>query len=209
MTRFSARFSVAITVVAVLALAPIGYVRLAPDRDECADEAAFLNGPAIDPRTILVMEGERATDLSKSRLTGTIPTKKGQALTVYTVTRSYGLLPRLLQPVSALPGSFEPDVVERAELDVEGGRLAFHYTYEQGTLLRLTAYFMTYRLRGIESPFWTLIADSPAVLAEGRWPITLFVVATQTSPAGRKDAERRIEDWIRAAWGHYQATCGG
>ena len=151
--------------------------------------------------------GERATDLSRSRLTGAISSKTGQALTVYTVTRSYGLLPRLLQPVGALPGSLEPDIVERAELDVEGGPLAFHYAYDQD-LLRLTAYFMTHRLRGIESPFWTLIADSPAVLAEGRWPITLFVVATRTSPAGRKDAERRIEDWIKAAWRHYQATCG-
>ena len=210
MTRFSARFSVAIAVATAFALAAMFTIELTPDGDECADEAALLNGRSIDRRTVLITEGVRGTDLSRARLTGRVPAEKGdEAPLVYTVTRSYGLRALLFAPAIALPGAGEPDVVERAELDVEGASLPLHYAYERySKLLRLTAYFMTHRSRGIESPLWTLIADSPVALTLGRSPITLFAVSTDTGPRGRGDAERRIEEWIRVAWRHYRTTCG-
>lgn len=210
MTRFSSRFGVPIALVAALALATIAYTRLIPDRDECADEAALLNGAAIDPRTVVVTMGARRTDLSARRLTGVIPPEKpGQTRLVYTVTRSYGLPSRLFQPAAALPGDMQPDIVEPAELDVEEGPLFFRYAYERNrTWLTLTAYFMVHRSRAIESPVWTILAGSPAALVDGRWPITLFVVSTRARQGRSEDAERRIEDWIRAAWTHYQVSCG-
>lgn len=210
MIRFSARFGAAIAVLGLLALAPVAYVGSARERDECQPPGALLDARAIDARTILVTEGDRATNFSKARLTGRIPrVEDGPAETIYTIMRSSRLLPVHSQPADALPGSREPDVVTSAELEVDGARLPMRYAVERKRqLIRITAYLVAYRSGAIERPFWALLRDAPGRLVSGRWPITLFVASTQSRIERRAAAEERVEALLRSAWRHYEATCG-
>ena len=209
MTRFSGHYAAAIIAVAACAVLPIAYGQLRERGDECSSTEELLDASAIDPRSLLIMDGPKRTSLARQRLTARIDDDTvRRSPIVYTVNRAFGLPNQLLQPAASLPGQREPDVFERVVLATDEGELPFRYASEKrGSSIRTTAYFMTHRSRAIDSPFLARARSALPALLDGPHPITLFVASTQGHRGDVAADRARLEAWIRAAWRHYRNVC--
>jgi hypothetical protein len=210
-TPFSARYAAAIAAAIALLLVPATLrQRVVEDRSECTSETALLSPSRFDPESQLVTEGERPSRLDRGRLVATVADSEEKLLLVYSVVRMRGLAHGLLEPASILPGTIEPDRLERRLLETSEGPIPVTYAFEhRRNDLRTTAYLMTYDGRAVENPFWTRIRASLDSLRNGPLPITLFVVSTQTHRSQQTRAEARLERWLENAWRVYRTDCHG
>ena len=92
MTRFSGHHAAAIVAVAACAVLPIAYGQLRERGDECSSTEELLDASAIDPRSLLIMDGPKRTSFARQRLTARIDDDTGRrSPIVYTVNRAFGL----------------------------------------------------------------------------------------------------------------------
>ncbi len=210
MTRFSARRAAPLGVLLAIVLLPMWYGRFAPKHDECPSDAAVLDAATLDPRLEIISEGPKSTKIEARRLLAMLPgTAVDGAPLLVSIHRSFGLPNRLLQPAAALPGRREPDDVELKILPTPQGALPVHYAYERfGRSIRVTAYFMTYRLEAIRSPLWTRLRHGASSVFGGSWPITLVAIAGRARPSRLEQHRGRMDAWLLEAWAHYHAVCG-
>ena len=211
MTRFSARWALPLGILLAVFLVPIWYGRIAQERDECPSNAALLAVQEADPRLKIIRTGPKSTNVDSGQLLA-LALDSGDDLgpMAIAINRSFGLPNRLLQPASALPGRREPDEIRLTVVPTTQGDLPIHYAYEQqGRSVRVTAYIMVYRLEAIRSPLLTRLAEGPASLLYGRWPVTLFAVAGRAHPSKLEKKLEYMETWLLEAWQRYQEVCGG
>ncbi len=209
MTRFSARRAAPLGVLLAVVLVPMWYGRLAPKHDECPSDAAVLDVAALDPRLEIISQGPKSTKIEAGRLLARLPGTDVDGALLVSIHRSFGLPNRLLQPAAALPGRREPDDVELKILPTPQGALPVHYAYERfGRSIRVTAYFMTYRLEAIRSPLWTRLRHGASSVFGGSWPITLVAIAGRARPSRLEQHRGRMDAWLLEAWAHYHAVCG-
>jgi hypothetical protein len=210
-TPFSPRYAAAIAGAVGLLLAP-AVVRstLVVERSECSDVAAFLEPARFDPRSRLVTDGDRPSELENGRLVAIVEDPAGNYLLTYSVVRLRGLQSNLLQPPDALPGTPEPDRLEPRLLDTGEGVIPVTYAFERReTRARTTAYFLAYDGRAVANPFWTRVRATFESLVDGPLPITLFVASTHVHQSRQAEAEARLDDWLRNAWRVYRSDCVG
>lgn len=210
MTRFSARLAVPLAVLLAIFLIPIGYARLVPENNECPSDSVLLDSAALDPRLEVITGGPKATNLELGRLLARLPrTEDGSRPFLVAVQRTFGLPNRIFQPASALPGRREPDDISLEIVPTRYGDLPLYHAYERrGRSVRVTAYFMTHRLKGIRNPLWTRLEHGPAAALGGSWPITLFAIAGRAHPSKLDPKLAKMDAWLLEAWSYYQAACG-
>jgi hypothetical protein len=171
--------------------------------------AILLDAPAIDPRSELITEGRRGSSLAQQRVSGYVASDdRFETPLVFSIARAHKLAPFLLQPAASLPGEREPDQLVTGAIDTPTGPVPVGYAFETRlSSVRRTGYFMTHRGAPVESPFLARTLSGPRALVEGRYPITLFVASTSSHESQRARARERIDDWLRAAWVHYNEVC--
>lgn len=209
MTAVSNRFTLPLAILLLLSAVPVVEALVAPNYlEDCANPAMLFDPRLIDENSIDV-EHYTARYHRGEGVTGTIePSLRRDAPLHFQISRAYGLPNQLLHPTA--PGDMEPDRHEIDWIEVDGEKIPVHMvfqTVDRG--MRFAAYLYGYGERPITGPFLTRLREAPREIVSGARPITLLSISGTTGRLYRRETERRAQDWIVAAWKHYQASCRG
>ncbi len=207
MITLSRRYAAIVAILCLVAALPI-YLHSSGrlTRDDCAHPAAL--------RATLPIAGTRATPSADGlprgmiqRSEGTIEWSVKDDPLRFAIRRTYQPV-HLLNPPQRIADSFEAGTQEVRRIPQEDGEVPIHWAVDRTRAkLQFSAYMVVFRGKPRQQPLLSLFGSSLAQITGGARPFTLFVVGG-TIPRGRLDEARRAsEDWLVAAWHHYDAVC--
>ena len=208
--RISDRFSVALTVLAAIALVPVTLHANALFRgDDCANPAALVPIEAtVDPERARLMKIQY--DAAQFR-EGFVPETSSEPALRYAVVRSYE--PRLLyyRGTRRLWQEIAPggDTIDWLESD--DGRLPIVRSRlesdRSGAASAVIASLLVYEGQPVESGWRAQLRSAPRQMFTGGRPMTMFAVRANVGPGQSEAAERRVREFLLDSWRNYRAVC--
>lgn len=209
MSALSGRFARPLVAVLAVSVIPIVLSVMAPKRiDECANPARLLDPLEIDA-TSKPTSGETWHEgRRRNRVTGTIPPKsRRESFLEFSIMRAWGLPGRFLQPIPV--GRLEPDRKELVWVESGGRQIPIHKVSQQiESETRFAHYIFVYDGEPVLGAFTTRVRSALRELLTGARPITVLrIVGRAGSRLSLKPMEESSQEWLSAAWQHYEASC--
>lgn len=208
MISLSRRYVVSVSILCLVAALPV-YVHSAGvlTRDDCADPEALLAASSI-PGTELqpAPAGQRARG-TLQRSSGTVNWAEQAPPLRFGILRNYQPV-RLLNPPQRLAQAFQVEHRTTRPVVEDGVEIPIHWAFDntQGAT-QFAAYAFVFRGRPQRSPMGSLFRSTLTQLTTGARPFTLFVVGGPVPRRLLPVARQAGEDWLVAAWRHYDAVC--
>lgn len=208
--KISDRFSVALTVLAAIALVPVTLHANALLRgDDCANPAALVPVEAsVDPERARLMELQY--DAVQFR-EGVVPEIGSEPALRYAIVRSYEPRKLYYRGTRRLWPEIAPggDTIEWLESDA--GRLPIVRSRlendRSGVASAVIATLLVYEGEPVESGWKAQLRAAPRQLLTGGRPMTMFAVRANVGPGQSEAAERRVREFLLDSWRNYRAVC--
>lgn len=209
MSAMSSRFARPLVVVLAIAAVPIVLSVVAPRRvDDCVNPARLLDPRLIDETSRPLPDEPWYEARSKDRVNGTIPPKsRRESFLEFSIMRGWGLPGRFLQPIPV--GRLEPDRKEILWVESGGREIPIHKVSQQiESETRFAHYMFVYDGEPVLGAFTSRVRSAVHELLTGGRPITVLrIVGRAGSRLSLKPMETRAEEWLAAAWEHYEESC--
>lgn len=208
MTPVSARYALAIVALAFAAGIPVLlHSQRMLDRDDCRDPDAM--------REVMLIPGTRAESrtgqpdpIVLQRSEGSLDVGRARDRFRFAVVRALEPLRVLHRPERFIVEGFEAESSELRWADRGGVRLPIHWVESRYTHNPMAiGYTYVYGGSAIAHPRLALLGSALSRLFTGARPLTVLVAGGSVH-GDRENVIRGAEDWLFAAWHHYQMVCG-
>jgi len=205
--ELSRRYAATVVVLCLMAAVPV-YVHSAGllARDDCAHPEALrgtLPIPGMRP-------GPPPRRLPRGAIQlrgGTLAWRAAAAPLRFSIERTYQPV-HLLNPPQRIAKAFQVELQETQLVRREEVEIPVHWAVDRTRgAPQFAAYAFVYRGRPHRDPIRSLFGSTWAQITTGARPFTLFVVGGSVSPRQLPEARQAAEDWLVAAWHHYDAVC--